>query len=1127
MGRSFEARLLGTALLTVLAVIALSFTTWRVLNDSSQAAQWVSHTHELLHLLARTRGYTLQTELATQGYRLTGDEANLVERDAAILGRERNLILIKKSIGDNPRQRDRWEQLRKVVDQRLSIAREIERLRRTQGENAASTYVKSAPLRATRTSIYKLLDEMDNEERMLLERRQIELRKLNRTLLFLEIIIAISVCLLLLSILVLVIRQLKIVRDEQNVRVASENNLISILSSIGDAVIVTDVSGQITRLNRMAESMTGWPATDAIGKQLEDIIILVDEDTHESVDLPIAAALATGVVQTPARHLLLISREGNEVPVSDSTAPISQPRKVASGIVLVLRDVATQRQAERAILAQNAQLEQNVHETTHQWHESETHLRDVLTSVPMMIAYVNSNRRYVYVNQQYRARFAPDWQDITNHSVQEVLGDERYVIAEPLITKALRGVAQCYDWQPFPGVWQQINYFPKRDMKDEVVGYYVLGADITMQKLSELRIQTLNEELAQRVKELEHVSRALRTLSAGNRAMLRASHEQELLESMCQAIVQVGHYKMAIIWYRVEGSDTLIYPVAQSGFPGGMEALTILKERLVEGSRGNSVTPLAIRTGEIQVSHNMADDKDFSQWRDQLHGTTSSLSCPLTVEGSTIGTLTIYDIEKNAFSQDEINLLTESSEDLAFGISILRSQMEHENTRNAMQYILRHDPLTGLGNVLLFEQMLTEKLAVCMHEEKPLSTLQFNIERLSEINDVLGIRHGDEVLCDFSRRLLQGAPGASFVARIRGDEFAIILDGCDTHAALRHVDEILQKLLPAYQIAGISIEVTAKVGIALFPLHGATAAELLRNMSKAVNQAKKMGVDVSIYDPGQPQTEAAKLAMVGELRRAIENNEFRLYLQPKLALHNMSVCGAEVLIRWAHPELGLLGPGSFINLAEKTGLIKPLTEWILQAALDLLQRWLVQNLEMPIAVNLSARNLRDEELPNKISAWQIERGVYSGLLELEITESSVMEEPEQSLSLLQAMKDNGLSLYIDDYGTGYSSLKYLQQLPVDYIKIDQSFVTNMSDNDGSALIVQSTIELVKGLGRKTVAEGVESLAVLQQLKALGCDYAQGYLIAKPMPAEQFQSWVSEFDSDRLSVQPDSNYVAHR
>jgi CHASE3 domain sensor protein len=184
LGRSFEARLLGTALLTVLAVIALSFTTWRVLNDSSQAAQWVSHTHELLHLLARTRGYTLQTELATQGYRLTGDEANLVERDAAILGRERNLILIKKSIGDNPRQRDRWEQLRKVVDQRLSIAREIERLRRTQGENAASTYVKSAPLRATRTSIYKLLDEMDNEERMLLERRQIELRKLNRTLFF-------------------------------------------------------------------------------------------------------------------------------------------------------------------------------------------------------------------------------------------------------------------------------------------------------------------------------------------------------------------------------------------------------------------------------------------------------------------------------------------------------------------------------------------------------------------------------------------------------------------------------------------------------------------------------------------------------------------------------------------------------------------------------------------------------------------------------------------------------------------------------------------------------------------------------------------------------------------------------
>lgn len=235
-----------------------------------------------------------------------------------------------------------------------------------------------------------------------------------------------------------------------------------------------------------------------------------------------------------------------------------------------------------------------------------------------------------------------------------------------------------------------------------------------------------------------------------------------------------------------------------------------------------------------------------------------------------------------------------------------------------------------------------------------------------------------------------------------------------------------------------------------------------------------------------------------------------LYLQPKVEMATGRLCGAEGLVRWKHAERGLIPPGEFIGLAEHTGLIKPLTEWVIETALRLNQAWQRQGCALPIAVNLSARNLRDENLLEKIRHLQTTWGVAAGLLELEITESAVMEDAEFSLRVLHSLRDDGIPLYIDDFGTGYSSLSYLQKLPVKYIKIDQSFVKDMSVSKDSLLIVRSTIDLVRDLGRKTVAEGVETQQQWDQLAAFGCDIAQGYFIARPMPAEDFQNWVIQF-----------------
>uniref|UniRef100_A0A8W7PU89 EAL domain-containing protein n=1 Tax=Anopheles coluzzii TaxID=1518534 RepID=A0A8W7PU89_ANOCL len=302
----------------------------------------------------------------------------------------------------------------------------------------------------------------------------------------------------------------------------------------------------------------------------------------------------------------------------------------------------------------------------------------------------------------------------------------------------------------------------------------------------------------------------------------------------------------------------------------------------------------------------------------------------------------------------------------------------------------------------------------------------------------------------------------------------------------------------------------------LYPDYAGTVHELLRQTDIAVHAAGDKGVSHYLFNPREYNDQSPHLNMAGELRRAIEGGELRVYLQPKVEMASGRVCGAEALVRWQHAGQGLLSPALFIGLAERTGLIKPLTEWMINSVLDLLQGWQQQGCALPVAVNLSAHNLRDEALGDKIRHWQQQRQLQAGLLELEITESTLMDDAASCLRTLQQWRDDGIPLYIDDFGTGYSSLSYLQRLPVEYIKIDQSFIGNLSSSKDSAAIVRSTIDLVHDLGRKTVAEGVECRADWEQLLALGCDVAQGYYIARPIPAASFMPWVAGFSVAQLA-----------
>jgi len=483
----FETKVLVAFIAAMLVVIALATMTWKVADDAASAAQTVEHTHAVLNNLARTRGYTLQIELTTQSFRLTGDPANLVERNAAIAERENTLEHIRQLTVDNARQQQRWTELREITNRRLAISRQIELLRKTQGQGAADAYVATAPLRATRTRTYELLSEMDAEERRLLTEREAGYAQARRMLVVAGALVAALLAALLSATYALIRQQLRETEASQRALADSEESLSTTLHSIGDAVMATDTAGRITRMNPVAEQLSGWSISQAQGRPVDEVFRIISERTREPAEIPVAKVLTTGETQGLANHTALIARDGTEHPIADSAAPIRDTQGRLRGVVLVFRDVSTERKAEHIIHEQNALLEADVRERTARLQESEDHLHSVISAVPALIAFVNAERRYVYVNDQYRARFAPGREDITGCTVEEILGEERYAVACPLISKVLAGQAQGYDWQPFPGVWQTIRYMPKYNADGTIAGYYVLGTDITERKHFEER----------------------------------------------------------------------------------------------------------------------------------------------------------------------------------------------------------------------------------------------------------------------------------------------------------------------------------------------------------------------------------------------------------------------------------------------------------------------------------------------------------------------------------------------------------------------------------------------------------------------------------------------------------------
>ncbi|RJG14492.1 EAL domain-containing protein [Massilia cavernae] len=612
--------------------------------------------------------------------------------------------------------------------------------------------------------------------------------------------------------------------------------------------------------------------------------------------------------------------------------------------------------------------------------------------------------------------------------------------------------------------------------------------------------------------ELVRLNRALRTLSAGNRALLRMTDEQDLLHEMCQVIVETGGYAFACVAYAVHDEAKSLRWMA--GVGTDIALLDTFHFTWADTEFGNNLPGAAIRTGQPIVGVHIEDPayagEVFAPIREHIiqHGYASFTAFPLRVEGQVLGVLAIAANEPDAFDEEEVKLLSELADDLAYGITNLRTHIQKREAQATITRLAYYDTLTGLANRTRLVEELEAAIDDAKRQRHALAVLHLEVGHFRAINKVLGYRAGDELLQTLSRRLSSEIQSKEILARVGEAEFALLLPDGGAEYAIQVAQRLLIVLLEPVEVAQLTLDARVAIGIALFPGHATNAEFLLRRANVAMHQANLASGGYAMYTEGQEQEHTRRLALMGDLHRAIKNSELRLFCQPKVDIQSRRVCGAEALVRWQHPQHGNIPTFEFIQLAEEAGTITPLTNWMLEAAFSQTYAWHEAGLEWPLAVNLSGHDLYDPRLIERIRGMFSTWGIAPSLIQFELTESAVMANPTACLETLARLKQLDVKLFIDDYGTGYSSLSYLQKLPIDAVKIDQSFVMPMVINSNSAMIVSSTIELGHNLGLTVVAEGVDSQAVWDRLAALKCDVAQGYHISMPMPAEQFQAWSS-------------------
>jgi diguanylate cyclase (GGDEF)-like protein len=436
------------------------------------------------------------------------------------------------------------------------------------------------------------------------------------------------------------------------------------------------------------------------------------------------------------------------------------------------------------------------------------------------------------------------------------------------------------------------------------------------------------------------------------------------------------------------------------------------------------------------------------------------------------------------------------------------------------EYQAFHDHLTGLPNRLLFRLQLGDAIEEAAGKGGRLAVMLMDLDHFKEVNDALGHHVGDRLLAAVGPRLAETIREEDLMARLGGDEFGVLVrDVADDATAIGIADRLIEGLHHPVTVDELDLDVSASIGISFYPDHASDADTLLRHADVAMYASKETGTTFEVYDESIDTHKPELVKLVSQVRPAIDDEQFRMYFQPKIRLSDGRVAGAEALIRWHHPTLGRLSPAAFIPMVEKTVLLQPLTHWALNDVLRVWRRWSDEGIKIPVAVNVSPRTLLDQDLPQVVGDLLARWGVPPRYLRLELTENFLVADSGRSDTVLNGLSQVGVGLSIDDFGTGFSSLSYLKRLPIEEIKIDRSFVSHMMERVEDFTIVRATVELGRNLGLRVVAEGVQDRDTFDRLGDFGCDEAQGYYIARPLEPEDFWRWLSHREMSGEALDP--------
>lgn len=1161
----FETRLRAVFVAAALCTALLAAIILQVSADATRATNAVLNSHEMLTSLARVRADTAQVELSTQSFRITGDAGRLQERDAFVASREQLLNRLRQQLVDHPRQMAQWVQLRQVIDERLAISRRVEGLRKTQGMEAANAYVASAPLQATRRHSYQLMQDMESGLRDLLDQRLAQQLETRQRLTWLGGVLFLFVSTMLWTAYGLVHRHSRQSALARQSLADSEEHLTTTLLSIGDGVIATDAQGRVARMNRVAERLTGWPLAQALGRPVAEVFHIVHEATRQPATVPIEQVLATGQPQGLEEHTVLVARGGQECPIADSASPIRSAEGEVRGVVIVFRDNTVARQTERLVRDQNRQLEQRVAERTSELQEAQQHLRNLINGIPALIAYVSDQQRYAYVNAQYLKRFAPEREDITGCTVREILGETRYAVAAPLIEKVLQGTPQSYDWEPFPGVWQAINYLPRRNAEGRVEGYFVLGTDITARRQSEEALRASQQQLARVLEgsdqgywewnlqtdafqvsprwetmlgyepgemlvgtehwpELVHPDDLPPTLLLIQRH-IRGESESHQAEIRCKT--KDGHWK----WIRTSGRIVTRTPDGAPLLMSGTHTDIDERKRLELAQREasavfeNSYEAIMVADAEgLIIKVNPAFTRITGYAEDEVRGRSPRVLASghhdpafydafwqaLTQDGAWRGE--VWNRRKSGETflvMESISVSRDALGRVQHYVSVFTDITQLKAHERELDHVAHYDALTDLPNRRLLSDRLRQAILRSDRSGKLSAVCFLDLDGFKLINDRHGHAVGDALLVGVSEHLKQGLRADDTLARLGGDEFVLILCELESPEECAQIlDRVQQTVCLPVQALDLQLVTSASIGVSLYPVDNADPDTLLRHADQAMYLAKLAGKNrYQMFDPEIDRSTQARRSFLLGLQAALDCQEFVLFYQPKVNLADGQVVGAEALIRWQHPAQGLLLPAAFLPQISGTELEAVFGEWVIETALTQMASWRRLGHDIRVSVNISADHLLRTDFFERLQqALQRHADVPADQLELEVLETAAIGDMRQAVDILQRCIGLGVRFSLDDFGTGYSSLTYLRKLPVHSLKIDQSFVRGMLADPEDLGIVQGVIELAAAFHRQVIAEGVETLAHGSALRKMGCHFAQGYGIARPMPADALPGW---------------------